>query len=73
MEPDGLHPSMPGELADAVMLLCTMFEKIMEVPDDWRRGNVASIFKEGQSALFQCEENRGTVLMKFWLYEGNLE
>lgn len=73
MEPDGLHPRMPGELADALMLFCTIFEKIMEVPDDWRKGNVASFFKEGQSALVQSEENYGTVLMKCWLYEDNSE
>lgn len=38
--------------------------EVREVLDNWRRANVASVFKEGQSALFQSEENHGTVLLE---------
>ena len=51
MEPDGIHPRVLKELAEVVTeLLSIIFEKLWlsgEVPDDWRKGHVAPIYKKG--------------------------
>jgi len=49
--PDEVPPQVPRELADEVAkLLSVIFQKSWksgEVPTDWKRGNIAPIFKKG--------------------------
>jgi len=50
--PDEVHPRVLRELADEVAKpLCILLEKLWqsgEVPMDWERGNVTSVFKKGK-------------------------
>lgn len=49
--PDGLHPSVPRELAYAIVILCcAVFEKWQSGSslDSLRRTDVVSIFKDSQ-------------------------
>jgi len=51
MGPDGMYPQVLRELADAITKpLSIIFERSWrtEVPEDWRKANVTSVFKKGK-------------------------
>jgi len=55
MGPGEMHPRVLRELADEVAKqLSVIFERSWwsgEVPTDWRRGNITTIFKKGKKEL----------------------
>jgi len=52
MGPDGMHPQVLRELADVIaeplFIISERSWRTGEVPEDWRRANVTSLFKKGK-------------------------
>ena len=53
--PDGLHPTVPKEVAPVITpTLAFIFQKSLDsssVPDDWRVANVCPLFKKGDRSI----------------------
>jgi len=48
MGPDEMHPRVLRELADVIAKTLYDISKVVEVPADWRKGNIVPIFKKGR-------------------------
>ena len=63
MGPEGMHPRVLRELADVIAEpLSIIFERSWrtgEVPEDWRKASVTSIFKKGKKVLGPRELQAG--------------
>ncbi|KAK4832808.1 hypothetical protein QYF61_025676 [Mycteria americana] len=76
MGPDGMHPHVLRELASVIVRpFLVMFEtwQLGEVPEDWKKSNVATLFKKkdpGNYRLVSLNSTPGKVMEEHLIMEG---